>query len=59
MIVRDEAEYLSNCLESVRGIFDEIVVVENARACAPSASKKTARTRAGFSLCSDCSADTL
>jgi hypothetical protein len=28
MIVRDEAENLSNCLESVRGIFDEIVVVD-------------------------------
>ncbi len=27
MIVRDEEKNLSNCLESVRGIFDEIVVV--------------------------------
>jgi glycosyltransferase involved in cell wall biosynthesis len=28
MIVRDEAENLPHCLESVRGIFDEIVVVD-------------------------------
>ena len=28
MIVRDEQENLPNCLESVRGIFDEIVVVD-------------------------------
>ena len=28
MIVRDEQENLANCLESVRGIFDEIVVVD-------------------------------
>ena len=28
MIVRDEEKNLSNCLESVRGIFDEIVVVD-------------------------------
>ncbi len=28
MIVRDEEKNLANCLESVRGIFDEIVVVD-------------------------------
>jgi glycosyltransferase involved in cell wall biosynthesis len=28
MIVRDEEENLSNCLESVRGVFDEIVIVD-------------------------------
>ena len=28
MIVRDEEENLPHCLESVRGIFDEIVVVD-------------------------------
>ena len=28
MIVRDEEENLANCLESVRGVFDEIVVVD-------------------------------
>jgi glycosyltransferase involved in cell wall biosynthesis len=28
MIVRDEEDNLSNCLESVRGLFDEIVVVD-------------------------------
>jgi glycosyltransferase involved in cell wall biosynthesis len=28
MIVRDEQDHLSHCLESVRGLFDEIVVVD-------------------------------
>ena len=28
MIVRDEQENLPHCLESVRGLFDEIVVVD-------------------------------
>ena len=30
MIVRDEQENLPNCLESVRGIFDELVIVDTA-----------------------------
>ena len=28
MIVREEKKNLSNCLESVRGLFDEIVIVD-------------------------------
>ena len=32
MIVRDEQDHLAKCLESVRGLFDEIVIVDTGSA---------------------------
>ncbi|HEY9855435.1 MAG TPA: glycosyltransferase [Stenomitos sp.] len=54
MIVRDEAELLPRCLESVRGVVDEIVVVDTgSRDATPAIARAHGATVASFAWCDD------